>query len=60
MIPASYLYRDILARRWGRDFERGTDALVSPAHILPEWPSPSRRHPARDVFDPALGSRLDR
>jgi hypothetical protein len=55
MIPASYLYKDALTRRWGRDFERGTDR--APERIGPEWPAPSRLRAARDLFDLAFGSR---
>ena len=48
MIPASYLYKDVLRRRWGRDI------AVAPT-IAPEWPAPLRLRSARDLFDLAFG-----
>ena len=60
MIPASYLYKDAFTRRWGRDFERGTDGLATSPRIGPEWPQPSRLRAARDLFDLAFGTRRGR
>lgn len=59
MIPASYLYRDALTRRWGRDFEPCADRAPS-TRIGPEWPQPSRLRAARNLFDLTFGSRARR
>ncbi|WP_423065441.1 hypothetical protein [Devosia sp. CN2-171] len=53
MIPASYLYKDVLRHRWGRD-------IATAPTTGPEWPTPSRLRTARDLFDLAFGPRRGR
>lgn len=55
MIPASYLYKDVLRRRWGRDITERDAPTTGP-----EWPTPSRLRTARDLVDLAFGPRRGR
>ncbi|MBN9315904.1 MAG: hypothetical protein J0I99_09215 [Devosia sp.] len=56
MIPASYLFRDVFDRRWGR-FPDHADRVAATRPIGPDRPALVQLRADRGLLDPASGPR---